>query len=71
MAFQLKDIVPWGRSFPEYVAMFALSDDDLAKPILGCGDGPASFKPELTRWGGKIISVDPLYAYGVDEIKVT
>jgi len=51
--------------------MFALSDDDLAKPILGCGDGPASFKPELTRWGGKIISVDPLYAYGVDEIKVT
>jgi hypothetical protein len=68
MAFQLKDIVPWGRSFPEYVAMFALSDDDLAKPILGCGDGPASFNAELTRRGGTIVSVDPLYAYGVDDI---
>ena len=68
MAFQLKDIVPWGRSFPEYVAMFALSDNDLAKPILGCGDGPASFNAELTKRGGTIVSVDPLYAYGVDDI---
>jgi hypothetical protein len=68
MAFQLKDIVPWGRSFSEYVAMFALSDDDLAKPIVGCGDGPASFNADLTRRGGKIVSVDPLYAYDVDEI---
>ncbi|MBT8339842.1 MAG: SAM-dependent methyltransferase, partial [Desulfatitalea sp.] len=68
MAFQLKDIVPWGRSFSEYVAMFELSDDDLTKPILGCGDGPASFNAELTRRGGKIVSVDPLYAFGVDDI---
>ncbi|MCI5142695.1 MAG: SAM-dependent methyltransferase, partial [Candidatus Electrothrix sp. ATG1] len=43
MTFQLKEIVPWGRSFQEYVAMFALSEDDLGKRILGCGDGPASF----------------------------
>lgn len=48
--------------------MFALSDDDLAKPILGCGDGPASFNAELTRRGGQIVSVDPLYAYDVDDI---
>jgi hypothetical protein len=68
MAFQLKDIVPWGRSFAEYVAMFALSDDDLAKPILGCGDGPASFNAELTKRGGTIVSVDPLYAYDVNDI---
>lgn len=68
MAFQLKDIVPWGRSYQEYVAMFALSDDDLAKPILGCGDGPASFNAELTKRGGTIVSVDPLYAYGEDDI---
>jgi hypothetical protein len=68
MAFQLKDIVPWGRTYSEYVAMFALSDDDLAKPILGCGDGPASFNAELTRRGGKIVSVDPLYACDVAEI---
>jgi hypothetical protein len=69
MAFQLKDIVPWGRSFPECVAMFALSDDDLAKSILGWGDGPASFNSELTKRGGRIASVDPLYAYGADDIR--
>lgn len=49
--------------------MFALSHDDLAQPILGCGDGPASFNAELTRRGGTIVSVDPLYAYGVDDIR--
>ncbi|MFH2047418.1 MAG: SAM-dependent methyltransferase [Pseudomonadota bacterium] len=64
----MKDIVPWGRSFSEYVAMFTLSDEDLAKPILGCGDGPASFNAELTKRGGTIVSVDPLYTYDVDEI---
>lgn len=68
MAFQLKEIVPWGRSFAEYVAMFALSEDDLAKPILGCGDGPAGFNAELTRRGGTVVSVDPLYTYDEDDI---
>ncbi len=51
MAFTLNDIVPWGRSFAEYTAMFALTDADLAKRILGCGDGPAGFNAELTRRG--------------------
>jgi hypothetical protein len=51
------------------LAMFALSDDDLSKPILGCGDGPASFNADLTKKGGTVVSVDPLYAYGGDEIK--
>lgn len=68
MAFELKDIVPWGRSFQEYVDMFALSEEDLTRPILGCGDGPASFNAELTRRGGEVVSVDPLYAFGADEI---
>lgn len=68
MAFELNQIVPWGRSFQEYVAMFALSEEDLTKPILGCGDGPASFNAELTRRGGTAVSVDPLYAFGADEI---
>ena len=69
MAFELNQIVPWGRSFPEYVAMFALSHDDLAKPILGCGDGPASFNAELTRRGGTVVSIDPLYAYCTEDIR--
>ncbi|SCZ67557.1 SAM-dependent methyltransferase [Thiohalomonas denitrificans] len=68
MAFELKEIVPWGRSFQEYVGMFALSEEDLTKPILGCGDGPASFNAELTRRGGAAVSVDPLYAFRADEI---
>jgi len=68
MAVQLKEIMPWGRSFEEYVAMFALSEDDLSKRILGCGDGPASFNAELTRRGGTVVSVDPLYAYDVHRI---
>ena len=63
MAFTLEKVVPWGRSFDEYVAMFALSKHDLEKRILGCGDGPASFNATHFRHGGKIISADPLYQF--------
>lgn len=69
VAFELKQIVPWGRSFSEYVAMFALSEGDLTKRILGCGDGPASFNPELTRRGGSVVSIDPLYALDAELIR--
>jgi len=69
MAFTLEKVVPWGRSFDEYVAMFSLSKQDLEKRILGCGDGPASFNAIHSRSGGKIISVDPLYQFSADEIK--
>jgi len=61
MPFQLAEAVPWGRSFDEYVAMFALSQRDLESRILGCGDGPASFNAELSARGGRVVSVDPLY----------
>ena len=49
--------------------MFALAPADLEKRILGCGDGPASFNSVLTRRGGEVVSVDPLYRYSVSEIK--
>lgn len=68
MAFTLDKIVPWGRSFDEYVAMFDLSRQDLASCILGCGDGPASFNCILTRRGGYIVSVDPIYHFNAAEI---
>lgn len=75
MAFTLDRIVPWGRSYDEYVAMFALAAADLAKPILGCGDGPAAFNATHTRQGGRIVSIDPLYAFDreaiADRIAVT
>ena len=43
MAFTLSAVVPWGRAFDEYVAMFQLTDDDIGRSLLGCGDGPAAF----------------------------
>lgn len=69
MTFHLNKIVPWGRSYNEYVAMFALSETEFSRNILGCGDGPASFNSILTKAGGKVISIDPLYQFSADEIK--
>ena len=67
--FTLDRVVPWGRSFDEYRHMFALSDDDLGRRILGCGDGPASFNAEATRRGCRVISCDPLYALTRSQIE--
>jgi hypothetical protein len=61
--FTLSSVVPWGRSFDEYVRMFALTDSDVKGRILGCGDGPASFNAEATRRGMRVISCDPLYQF--------
>lgn len=69
MAFTLDTIVPWGRSYDEYVAMFDLSTEDLAKRIVGCGDGPAAFNAGLTARGGHVVSVDPLYGFTADDIR--
>ncbi len=69
MAFTLTEVVPWGRSFEEYVAMFALSGNDLTRRIVGCGDGPASFNSTLTRRGGNVVSVDPIYEFQADAIR--
>jgi hypothetical protein len=63
MAFTLNDIVPWGRSYEEYVRMFALEESDLRLRIVGCADGPASFNAEATRRGAEVVSCDPLYAF--------
>lgn len=48
--------------------MFALSEQDLAGKILGCGDGPASFNSEVTRRGGYVISIDPIYQFTAQDI---
>ena len=66
---ELKNIVPWGRSFEEYREIFSLTDNDLNKSILGCSDGPASFNAELTLRGGKVISVDPTYKFTAEELQ--
>jgi len=69
MGFTLENVVPWGRSFEEYVSMFALTQQDLCGRILGCGDGPASFNSELTNRGGQVVSVDPLYRFSCADIR--
>jgi hypothetical protein len=65
---KLDTIVPWGRSYEEYVSMFALSRTDLDKKILGCGDGPATFNATHSVKGGSITSVDPIYNFTAEEI---
>ncbi len=69
MAFQLDNIVPWGRNMEEYRLMFRLDKDDMEKKIAGFGDGPACFNCEATGKGGHIISFDPIYQFSKEEIQ--
>lgn len=69
MSFTLSEVVPWGRSFEEYVRMFNLTDDDFDQRILGCGDGPASFNSEMNRRGCRVVSVDPIYQFSTGQIE--
>lgn len=69
MAMQLDQVVPFGRSFDEYVKMFSLSEADLQRSILSAADGPASFNAEGTELGYQIHSVDPLYVFEDGEIR--
>jgi hypothetical protein len=66
---QLDQVVPFGRSFDEYRAMFSLSPDDLVKDIIGVADGPASFNDEMQTLGKRVVSVDPLYAFSAAKIE--
>ncbi len=49
--------------------MFDLAETDLKLLILGCGDGPAGFNSVLTKRGGTVISVDPIYAFDAAQIR--
>lgn len=69
MSVILQQIVPWGRSLYEYQRMFALSDEELALTILGCGDGPASFNAEMTALKHKVTSIDPIYQFSAAQIE--
>ena len=69
MRYELKKVLPWGRSFDEYVRMFNLVDDDLNGRILGCADGPASFNAEMYQSGRSTISCDPIYRFTTQQLK--
>jgi SAM-dependent methyltransferase len=49
------------RSFAEYRAMFALTDDDLALRVLDCPGGAAAFVAGAGARGTDAVAVDPEY----------
>jgi len=67
--FTLSQVVPWGRSYDEYVRMFALTERDLSGRLLGCGDGPASFNAEAAARGHRVVSCDPVYRFSAGELR--
>ena len=69
MGFTLDKVVPWGRSYDEYVSMFDLTESDLELRVLGCGDGPAAFNSALSKRGGNVVSVDPIYVFDAAQIR--
>lgn len=69
MAFQLKNVVPWGRNMSEYMAMFKLTEKDKNLKIAGFGDGPASFNYEANKEGFNVTSFDPIYQFGRKELE--
>jgi hypothetical protein len=66
---EVREIVPWGRSFEEYYQMFGLSEDDLSGRSLGCGDGPASLNAEATAAVHAVVSCDPISAFDAGPIR--
>jgi ubiquinone/menaquinone biosynthesis C-methylase UbiE len=66
---QLGEVIPFGRSYAEYVKMFGLSETDLGRKILDCGGGPASFNCELTNGQGRVVSLDPVYQFSRAELE--
>lgn len=69
MTVILENVIPLGRSLSEYKLMFGLSETDLARSIIGVGDGIASFNAEMKEMGKKVLSVDPLYEFDGKEIR--
>ncbi|MDA3930763.1 MAG: class I SAM-dependent methyltransferase [Prolixibacteraceae bacterium] len=66
---EYKNIVPWGRSYTEYVSMFNLTPEFLSNKVLGCGDGPAAFNSVATAFGSNVTSIDPIYDLSQKDIE--
>jgi len=69
MAFELKNVVPWGRNLEEYTKIFKLTDADLNGKIISFGDGPASFNSEMTKFDKTVVSLDFIYQFTKTELK--
>jgi hypothetical protein len=68
-SFELKSVVPWGRTLEEYCTFFQLTEDDLKKNILSIGDGPSSFNSEMTQKGNRVLSLDPIYGFSTAQLQ--
>src|SRR3954463_5283861 len=69
MPGRLDQAVPWGRSYDEYAAMFALAESELKRTIFDCAAGPSSFNAEMHARGRRVVSADPIYAFTADDIR--
>jgi len=69
MAIKYESVVPWGRSYREYIDMFDLKETDLNRSILGCGDGPAAFNSMMNKSGKRTVSIDPIYQFSAQQIE--
>ena len=67
-AFDFKTAVPWGRSFAEYRAFFALDELAPGAKVLDCGAGPSSFSVEAAEQGLSVCAADPLYSVSAGRI---
>lgn len=66
---KLDSILVTARNFADYEAMFAISDSDLgAGPILDCPAGVGGFGAGARERGARVVSVDPIYELGRDEL---
>lgn len=68
-SFELKSVVPWGRTLEEYRAFFQLTEEDLQKKMLSIGDGPASFNSEMHQRGNRVLSLDPIYSFSTKQLQ--
>jgi hypothetical protein len=62
-------VLPYGRSFDEYVEMFSLTPRDKTRRILGVADGPASFNATASTRGWRVTSLDPIYQFPARTIR--
>jgi len=68
MAFELQQVVPWGRNLDEYTSMFNLSDLNVTTKIASFGDGPASFNAEMSMLNMNVVSFDPIYQFSKESL---
>jgi len=67
--FSVPEVAFFGRTFSEYLQMFALDEADLrGRSILDCPCGPAAFVANACARGLSVVGCDPLFELDSDEL---